>query len=45
MAQGILLVVEINAYKPDWEYPLADVPIPKNIRDFRSIHIRFVFSN
>jgi hypothetical protein len=32
-------------YKPDWEYPLADVPIPKNIIYFRSIDIRLAFSN
>jgi hypothetical protein len=26
-----------------WEFPLADVPIPKNIINFKGIHIRFVF--
>jgi hypothetical protein len=36
---------EINANKPGWEYPLADVPIPKNIINFGRIQIRFVFSN
>jgi hypothetical protein len=36
---------ENNPSKPVWEYPLADVPIPKNIIDFGSIHIRLAFSN
>jgi hypothetical protein len=36
---------EYNADEPVWEYPLADVPIPKNITDFRSIEIRLAFSN
>jgi hypothetical protein len=35
---------EYNAYKPGWEYPLADVPIPKNIINFKGIHIRLAFS-
>jgi hypothetical protein len=29
--------------KSDWEYPLADVPIPNNIIDFEGIHIRLAF--
>jgi hypothetical protein len=34
---------EYNAYKPGWEYPMADVSIPKNIIDFKGIHIKFLF--
>jgi hypothetical protein len=34
---------EHDADEPGWEYPLPDVPIPKNIINFRSINIRFAF--
>jgi hypothetical protein len=30
-------------HKTGWEFPLADVPIPKNIKNFKYIHIRFAF--
>jgi hypothetical protein len=26
-----------------WDFPMADVPIPKNITNFEEIHIRFAF--
>jgi hypothetical protein len=34
---------EYNSHQTDWEYPLADVSIPKNITNFGSIRIRCVF--
>jgi hypothetical protein len=32
-----------NADQPGWEYPMADVPIPKNIINFEAIHIRLLY--
>jgi hypothetical protein len=26
----------------NWELPLADVPMPENVKDFESIHLWFV---
>jgi hypothetical protein len=31
---------EYKAYQPGWEYPLADVPISKNIIDFEGIYYK-----
>jgi hypothetical protein len=32
-------------YQTGWEFPMADVPMPNNIIDFKTIHIRFSFDN
>jgi hypothetical protein len=40
---GIPTVKLSNDDQADWEYPLADVPIPKNIINFEEIKIRFFF--
>jgi hypothetical protein len=31
-----------NRPKRDFSFPLADVPIPENVKNFKSITIRFV---
>jgi hypothetical protein len=34
--------VAIITFKKDEELPLADMPIPENVKDFAAIGIRFV---
>jgi hypothetical protein len=41
----IVKFYEYNDYQTGWEFPMADVPIPKNIIGFETIHIRFSFDN